>query len=155
MKKNTKENRKSGYFALAVLMLISIFASGCVQKPTSGTASSFPISVGLDISRAPALGETAELTFTMTSLRDRHTFPNFSGEIILPEGLEYVSGNLSWEGDLLANQTVQFKAIVKAVKTGEWFVYAQPAAGYGDQIVLLISKNSARKSRRDSNIRNA
>lgn len=131
---------------IAVLILISIFASGCVQKPTGGGAPRVPISVGLDISRAPALGETAELTFTMTSLY-RYTFSNFSGEIVLPEGLEYVSGNLSWEGDLLPNQTVQFKALVKAVKTGEWFVYGRPAGGYSDQIVLLISESGTQMSK--------
>jgi len=81
-----------------------------------------PIGVNLSISNAPALNETAELTCTMTSSIDA---PNTTAQIILPEGLELVSGDCSWHGDIVANVQESFNVIIKSVKTGNWTIEAR------------------------------
>ena len=135
-------------------VLIAAAVSGCVQEtseietpgevpepggtppdaaqpaPTSAvTAPSAPISLDISFSDAPALNQTAEVTCTITSVIDAF---NTTAEIVLPEGLAMVGGDLSWKGDLYGthvskvnaseNTTIQFKAVVKAVKTGDWIV---------------------------------
>ena len=46
-----------------------------------------------------------------------------SVSIDLPEAFELVSGNLSWVGDIaIGNKVEVIKAVVKAVKTGNWTI---------------------------------
>jgi len=40
--------------------------------------------------------------------------------IELPEGFEYINGDLKWTGTLTDKQTVQLKAIVRSIKSGNW-----------------------------------
>jgi hypothetical protein len=81
-----------------------------------------PIGVNLSISNAPALNETAELTCTLTSSIDT---PNTTAQIMLPEGLELVSGNLSWHGDIPPDGEESFSVVIKSVKTGNWTIEAR------------------------------
>ena len=60
--------------------------------------------VDLSISNAPALGETAELTCTVTSSYDA---TNVTAEIILDDGLELVVGDPVWKGDIAINTPIQ------------------------------------------------
>ena len=111
--------------------------------------------VNLSISNAPALNEIAELTCSITSVPDAY---NTTAQIELPAGLILVSGNLSWTGDIIVLEEekrkyprpplngsgpkwdrlweeyeypkgrVEFSAVVKAVKVGNWTITA--TAGY-------------------------
>lgn len=54
-------------------------------------------------------------------------WPDTNAEIILPKGLELVEGDLTWQGDIIGDEIVEFKAKVRAIQNGEWKVeaYAQ------------------------------
>lgn len=131
------------------LVISTIFVGGCivqvpfVQDDEEPPGSPYlPIETTLSISNPLALGETAELTVTFSAELNAS---DISTSIELPEGLEYVSGDLSWNGDVFENEQVQFSAVVKAVKTGTWLVMAR---GFGyDQLYLTISENSASVSK--------
>lgn len=71
-----------------------------------GTIYPPPLEVELSISNAPALNETAELTCVVTSVRDAK---NTTARIELPEGFILVSGNLTWEGDIIVPEEEKLK----------------------------------------------
>jgi hypothetical protein len=107
--------------ALASVLLASLAGIwGFSESVTTPPAS--PMKVDLSISNAPALGETAELTCTITSHYDA---PNVTAEIILDSGLELVAGDLVWEGDLAVDTPIQFKATIKSIKIGDWGIEAK------------------------------
>lgn len=144
MKKNKLKNWKKRFLVLlSISVLILTSTSGCMKERVSG-ATSLPLTTDLSISNPPALGQTAELTMTLTLGWNPL---NFSASILLPEGLEFVSGNLSWQGEVNEDEPIQFKAVVKAVKTGTWLVRALPQQGSGDQFYLRISEDSAQVSK--------
>lgn len=75
-------------------------------------------------------------------------------KINLPEGLEFISGNLSWQGNLPENTTSDvIKASVKSIKVGNWsiimtgFIDPEKHNGFGGNIInpiyVYISENSA------------
>jgi len=129
-------------------------------EPQSEIIDIYPSSgmeVELSISNAPALNETAELTCVVTSVRDAK---NTTARIELPEGFVFVSGDLTWAGDIIVPEEeklkhprppsdcsgpecnrlwrgyeypkgrVEFSAVVKAVKVGHWNISAR-ARGEG------------------------
>jgi hypothetical protein len=73
----------------------------------------------LSLSGTPSLNQVVEVTFTATPLADA---PNTTVEIVLPEGFELVSGDISWKGDLEEGETVKLSAMVKAVEIGDWVI---------------------------------
>lgn len=137
---------------ILILLLVSL-SLGCLEKvsfeegkktpPSQGDAPYLPIKTALDISNAPALGQTAELTVTFTT---GFNASDFSASIDLPEGLEFVSGTLFWKGEVIEGVPIQFKAIVKATKTGTWLIRTK-GLGIGDQLYLSISEHSAQVSK--------
>jgi hypothetical protein len=92
-----------------------------------------PIILEADISKPPRVGEEAIITCRIRSL---HDVPSFSAKVdafkrkldvgmnqVPPDKL-LVQGDLSWKGDLKANQPTEFSATIKFPETGEWEVYA-------------------------------
>ena len=92
-------------------------------QPIVATSSdpSTPITVQLILSKAPKLEEPADLTYKVSSVLDA---PGTTAEILLPEGAVLIDGELTWIGDLEANEPVQLKATMKFVKEGNWIVEA-------------------------------
>ena len=127
---------KQKYF-LALTVLGIILVSGCIQENTPTTSTG--ITSKLEISKAPALNENAEITLTVTTIRSA---PTASAKITLPEGFELVSGDLNWNGELVENQPLQLKVIVKAVKTGNWTIFGG-GSGEGDYLYITVNENSA------------
>lgn len=123
---------------LALAILGIILVSGCVGQGTT-PATSTGITSKLEISKAPALNENAEITLTVITIR---TAPTASAKITLPEGFELVSGDLNWNGELVENQPLQLKATVKAVKTGNWAIFGG-GAGQGDYLYITVNQDSA------------
>ena len=118
---------KRGIFVILVLVSL-VFVFGCsvdkevketedmyqrggffkIVKGEKGEAPSTPITVSLSIiPTTPNLNEITEITATVSSILDA---PNTKVEIILPNGVNLVSGNLVWEGDLEADVPVSFSA---------------------------------------------
>jgi hypothetical protein len=117
-----------------------------------------PIALEADISMPPKVGEEAVITCRIKSLND---VPDFSAQFkffkrrtdvdgalpVLSEKL-LVQGDLSWKGDLKANQTTEFSATIKFPETGEWQVYASgnflaresiKMGGFAESILINIS----------------
>lgn len=128
---------------MAVGLMTAIMAGGCIEEGRQESLN-FGTSAYLTIDKAPALNQTAELTLTISAVRN---FSNITAKIILPEGLELVSGNLVWHGALIENKTQSIHAKVKAVKIGTWTIDGA-VTGASDQIYLSIQENEGRITER-------
>ncbi len=60
------------------------------------------------------LNEIIEITCTVTSIANA---PNTTAEIILPKGVDLISGDITWKGDLKANIPISFSAEIKLTET--------------------------------------
>jgi hypothetical protein len=107
---------------VAWLSLPPIFYAISLTYPPSTWSS-----IGeLKISRPPALNETANLTYTISSALNRLA----SARIVLPEGFIWVDcpeNAWIWENrwlikkvELNASEDVEISGTVKAIKTGQW-----------------------------------
>jgi DNA-binding transcriptional ArsR family regulator len=70
-----------------------------------------------------SMNKTAELTITITSNTNK-VFSNVTAGVILPNGIELVSGNMNWSGDIPPNGTIRLNAIIKATKSGDFVIKA-------------------------------
>jgi hypothetical protein len=99
-------------------MLLTSVATGCapVEIPPAP-----PITVEVSFPNgAPPLNQEAELNRVIKS---HWNLENMSVEIRLPEGLELVSGELSWFGDVAeGDEIVAIEVMVRAVKIGNWAI---------------------------------
>jgi hypothetical protein len=112
-----------------------------IQQSTTIPSSISPgIISTLSIPKAPALGETAEITLSVIS--PRTTGNNVLVQIKLPEGFELVSGDINWSGVLKENEEFQLKAIIKAIEIGKWTIFGG-APGLGDYLYISVSEDSA------------
>ena len=122
---------------ISLVLLVSLAGiGGCSGKGNT----SVPMEVNLSLSYVPALNKTAELTCTITSSIDA---PNTTAQITLPAGLELVSGNLSWHGDIVANGQESFSVVIESVEIGNWTIeasarYPVPGGWNGDEDRLYI-----------------
>lgn len=108
-------------------LVLSLLLVGCNKSPPATTppekvyGESPPTSpYTLDLSfpdGAPPLNHEAKLTYTVLTSRD---LKNLRVNITLPGGLALVSGNLSWQGDMKAGETIEVDTVVKSVKAGNW-----------------------------------
>lgn len=99
-------------------MLLASVATGCAPVETPPAP---PLTVELSFpDGAPPLNQEAELNCIVTS---HFSLENMSVEIRLPEGLELVSGELFWFGDVAkGDEIVAIEAVVRAVKIGNWAI---------------------------------
>ncbi len=93
-------------------------SSGDTQPP-SEVILSFP-------NGAPPLNNVAELRCTIRA----DYANNMTVKINLPDAFEFVSGNLSWSGNLSKKKdgsgtSKTINATIKSVKTGQWIIEAQ------------------------------
>jgi|GEM_PF-1999388 hypothetical protein len=118
------------------------------STPKASPSSS--VNMELSLSQAPKLGESAELTCTVNLKKPAD---NVTIEIDLPEGIERLSGDLNWFGDIPSGGTrnaanwedqvdkkVELKASVKAIKTGEWVIQARAWYSLGPGFVRADAK---------------
>ncbi len=96
-------------------------ASSEATAPTELVAPSTPIQVTLDIDRAPALGEVANVTASVTSVLPA---PGTTLQIEVPAGAEVVSGETAWAGDLEEGEQVDLSLSLRFVQEGEWTIAA-------------------------------
>jgi hypothetical protein len=128
-----------------VLVLLAGFW-GCQSSPSQ------PITASLSFSEPPVLGKPVELTATFRINegynRDAH---DVTARIVLPDGLEKVSGDLEWKGDVLQDNVYSISVVVKTVRAGVWEVTAQaiynPSVGSypggSKTIYVSVSESSA------------
>ena len=132
----------------ALVLGVMNWSMGLFQhKQQDVSVPSVPISVRLYLSYAPWLNRVAELTCSVTVIFQAS---NLSVEITLPEGIALVSGDLSWSGSLPEKGKTDLKALIKAVKVGNWTIEAKAGYPIGGgwysniaRIYLSVSENSA------------
>jgi hypothetical protein len=79
------------------------------------------INTYMSFSQLPRLHETMELLCTIMPGQD---YPNIKAEIVLPEGVTLIDGNLEWQGDLEADTPVHFLAKIEFTQTGDYCINA-------------------------------
>jgi len=118
--------RRTKYALMSMLMFLVLLGCGISNETTVTTppavGPSSPISVDLEMEKAPRLEEAVTLTCTVKSIG--YDGPASTASIELPEGAVLVNGDLKWEGDLKADIPIQFTATIKFVKEGYWKIKA-------------------------------
>ena len=129
---------------LSLITISLLFLTGCSPSPE--------IKATLTFSEPPILGKEVELTATFVLTASAYAkASDVKAEIVLPEGIQKVEGDLQFQGDFVNGQTYEIKATVKSTKTGLWEIEAKaffaPGEGLylgGTKVLYLnISENSA------------
>ncbi len=124
------------------LALTSLLLSGC--PPT------LPIEITkVTVKPAPLIGEVVTVRFEFMSTEDE---PDTHLEIDLQEGVKLVSGSLTWQGSLTANQVQSHEIDICTQYEGTWRVRGSvwsvlgPDNSYTDVngVFLEVSENAAR-----------
>lgn len=117
----------------------------------------FPMTVQVDISKAPRLDEAVELTWTIKSIRDMaevNGWVNFrrmegTEEVEVPAEDILVEGDLNWEGSLKKDIPIQLSAIIRFPEEGDWRIQARARApeqegGCADSLFLNVGVEEGR-----------
>src|SRR5512139_3909194 len=90
-----------------------------------------PLRVTSSISPEPVVGQVVNYHIELSTPSGQ--VPNTTLTITLPSGIELVSGNLHWHGDLTTDQTVTKDLAIRVTSPGEWIVrvYADTDMGTG------------------------
>jgi len=152
------------YALLAILLLLISAFTGLnridvklspVRAPVVGQSikltcipPSSPIDVELSLARAPVVGQSTKLTCIVTSVIEA---VNVTAEIILPEGITRVEGDLSWSGDIPARGTVEVESVIEVSKAGNCAIQATAGYSFGkdswygdlDRLYISIPEDSA------------
>jgi hypothetical protein len=173
MKPLINDNGIQYLFVLFIItcLLFTLLYAGCNQTPNQAeppsqieptptktpTESASPeppptpprgaIIVKLSFSEPPVLGKPVQLlaTFTIREEYKKDTTDTVA-RISLDEGFELVDGNLEWKGDLLRGSSVEIKATVRAIKTGERKISAKGEAPFTSgftELYAYVSEDSA------------
>lgn len=129
MNNRIKQLRNSVIYLLIIFVLI---LSGCRPQETSPTSEqskplgepsptwqlsfSFP-------NGAPPLYSEAELLVTIDHVINNGTIRPLKVWVVLPNALQLVSGNLTWEGSVTVTKGDRIptvRAVVRSIKTGSW-----------------------------------
>jgi len=139
-------------FLFALLALLIGFTPGCPPASPSLSPSPVPpfIIEASFPNGAPPLNQTGQLRCVVKSNYPPLTIPRL--EVGLPEGMELISGALTWSGSVLAKEQVTaIDAVVKSIKVGNWTVAVNVYLGWigtvenigHPDIYVSISENSA------------
>ena len=110
-----KTQSYSGYMALGLAFLWFVLLSACSRGPSS------PMKIKMSISPEPMVGRDVNLHIEIIS---KSPAPNTVLTVTLTSGVELVSGDLNWQGDIEANQTVGVDLVIRVKAEGEWPISA-------------------------------
>lgn len=103
----------------------------------------------LSFSEPPLLNKPVNLTATFTLLPDYHAPIDATAQIILPEGLEKISGDLEQTMELSPGQSYKLDTKVRSIKTGIWRIGVSAASakydgvGGGSELWVTVSEHDA------------
>jgi hypothetical protein len=114
--------KQSANLTLIRLLLLASLAVLVVLPPTAtATAPNIPVSVSLELSNVPVLGQKATITARIVSAMPAR---DASANITMSDHMQLVSGVLSWHGTLSPQVETQVIVVVKAVATGSAWITA-------------------------------
>ena len=102
---------------LGIMGLAVVLLSACNRGPSS------PLDVRASISPTPIVGQEVTWHIEMVSLGNV-SLPNTTLSVTLPAGVELVSGDANWHGDVPAGGTVAVDLTIRVTMPGEWAIYA-------------------------------
>jgi hypothetical protein len=105
---------------LTRLLLASVITA-LLLPVAIATAPNVPISVNLEVSTVPILGQEATIAMRVVSVIPAR---DASANITMSDQLQLVSGALSWRGTLAPGVEIRVIAVVKAVATGSAWIVA-------------------------------
>ncbi len=115
--------KKQFFIVGVVLIAVAIVAAlvfSVFNPPVTASARS-PISVQLSFNETPTLNNEVILRAVVTSSQNS---PNTIVVLDLPNEVDFVGGDLKWEGDLAPNQPVEITAQIKLNQGGDFPVKA-------------------------------
>lgn len=130
--KDTAELMNTSEFESGPFGYLSYFRYGQFSGRTTPTNYD-PVTLELDISKLPSVGEEALLTCRISSIID---YPDYSARVSfwkrvegqqiseVPEDSILVDGDLKWGGDLEEGESVEFSATIKFPEEGDWEIRA-------------------------------
>jgi len=104
-----------GIMLISITLLLDYFKETALpeEKPQAD------VEVNLLLSKAPKVGEIAELALKVTP----HKYAsNALVKIDVPRGIELIEGNTEWKGKIEPNQTVFLNIKIKPLETGDYYL---------------------------------
>ncbi|MBK6645082.1 MAG: hypothetical protein IPG44_04905 [Anaerolineales bacterium] len=134
MKRSNKT--KSTLETLLVIGLILVTLTAC-ERPPEAPLQITDISVHPD----PVIGQTATLRVEVTSPDDEKDVTLI---VTLPDGVKLMSGELEWNGSLIAGQPQIYEFALCVLYEGDWRLHIStystltPTSSYGDSETLHL-----------------
>ena len=106
-----------------------------------------PITVQLMVTELPKLYEPTEVIWTINTVADA---PNTLASILLPDDAVLISGITNWRGDLYADQSISFSAVISFQKEGRKVIRAwakhtvDEENSWGDMDAIYLNVRSDR-----------
>ena len=98
----------------------------------------------LTIDNPPKLGETAEITLKVFDTGTHYSEINhFRTLLKIPNGFDLVSGELDTIHQWKKGETVEVKATIKAIQTGNWTIQGVGHGGTSDFLNLVVLEDNA------------
>jgi hypothetical protein len=144
---------KASSIKLIVILLVSILIAA-ILPACGGSGPSPEIEVKLSFSEPPVLGKIVKVDATFTLTKDfRKNALGITAQIILPEGLEKIDGDLERTLEMVPGQTYKLDGRIRSIKTGVWMIAAAASSpGYegpsgGEDLWVSVSESDARVSK--------
>jgi len=100
-----------------------------------------PLHIALNIDRAPRVGETATITWRVSSDWDA---PKIESHLELPDGIKQVGGTTNWQGGLPAGGWQELSATIKVVKQGVYEIRGLVRGGELSLLYLTVTATGSK-----------
>ena len=132
---------------LVGLTLLNMWVAPVFSEPALGQAfkgngrwsSRWPLEVRASISPEPIVGR--EVVWHIEIASSGPEFPNTKLQAALPEGVELVSGNPNWQGDIPVGGKVTVDLVIRVKMPGEWKLMARASVNLDNQLAYGIEKS--------------
>ena len=120
---------------LASFVCLAVTLSAC-------TSPQSPMTVKASISPAPIVGQAVTLRVEITTSRDA---PNTTLQMTLPQGVELMSGDANWQGDIKVGESTTIDLVIRVNQAGDYVIDAYAFAritsesGFGGGKTLYVN----------------
>lgn len=113
--------RIKGIVILVIILLWLIQGTGFSKGDDLQGMRSSPLNVTLTMPKVPYANETVMVICNVSSEID---ISEVTTNVILPPGAKLIKGNLTWKGDLSANESEEFNASIQFTDAGAFLIEA-------------------------------